>query len=91
VDGLITTAALLLAYKLNSAILDYVFASHNSYEKGHQIALQYLNLDPLLNLNLRLGEGSGAALAAQIIETSIKILNEMATFEKAGVSEKDDS
>ncbi len=88
VDGLITTAALLLAYKFNSDILDYVFASHNSFEKGHRIALQYLKLNHLLELNLRLVEGSGAALAVQIIETSIKILNEMETFKDAGVSEK---
>lgn len=55
-------------------------------EKGHKVILDYIGLEPLLNLNLRLGEGTGAALAINIVEAAVKILNEMATFEEASVS-----
>ena len=90
VDGLITTAALLLAYKFNPNVVDFVIAGHNSLEKGHRIALDYLGLRPLIDLDLRLGEGSGAALASGVLDASIKIFNEMATFSEAGVSNKND-
>ena len=90
VDGLITTAALLLAYKFNPSVVDFVFAGHNSLEKGHRIALDYLGLRPLIDLDLRLGEGSGAALASGVLDASLKIFNEMATFSEAGVSEKNE-
>lgn len=86
-DGFITTAAALLAYKLCPMVKDYLIASHNSVEIGHQIMLETMGLKPLLNLDLRLGEGTGAALAINLIEASIKILNEMATFEQANVSQ----
>jgi NaMN:DMB phosphoribosyltransferase len=65
-----------------------MIASHLSVEKGHKILLDYIGLKPLLNLDLRLGEGTGAALGISLVEASIKILNEMASFEKAGVSRK---
>ncbi len=88
IDGLITTAGLLLAYLLNHNVLDYVFPGHNSLEAGHRVALKHLGLHPLIDLNLRLGEGSGAALSVPLIESALKIFNEMATFNQAGVSEK---
>jgi nicotinate-nucleotide--dimethylbenzimidazole phosphoribosyltransferase len=65
-------------------------AAHCSQEKGHRLMLAYLELKPLLDLNMRLGEGTGAALGMSIIEASIKILTEMATFQSAGVSERMD-
>jgi len=89
IDGFISTAGALIATKLSPYVKDYLFASHLSAEKGHKIALNYLKLDPLLNLNLRLGEGTGAALAINIIEAGVRILTQMATFEEVGVSRKD--
>ena len=88
IDGFISSASALIAYKLEPKIKDYLFAGHLSEEKGHKVILEYLNLKPILNLNLRLGEGTGAVLAMNIIEASVKILNEMATFKEAGVSEE---
>ena len=67
---------------------DYLFAAHRSLEKGHAASLSWLGLKPILDLDLRLGEGTGAALAMPIIEAACKILCEMATFEEAGVSGK---
>ena len=86
IDGFISTAGALIATGLAPEVRNYLFASHLSLEKGHRIALDYLRLSPLLNLNLRLGEGTGAALAISIIEAGVKILTQMATFEEAGVS-----
>lgn len=86
IDGFISTAGALIARQLCPHVVEYVFASHLSAEKGHILALDYLDLSPLLDLNMRLGEGTGAALAISIIEASAKILREMATFENAGVS-----
>lgn len=86
-DGFITTAGVLIAYQINPEIRHYVFASHRSEEIGHRAQLQYLGLRPLLDLNLRLGEGTGSALAMLLVEASLKIYREMATFESAGVSE----
>jgi nicotinate-nucleotide--dimethylbenzimidazole phosphoribosyltransferase len=87
-DGFISGAAALIAYKLEPKTKDYMIAAHCSVERGHRIILDYLGLKPILDLNLRLGEGTGAALAMNIIDAGVKILNEMATFESAGVSEK---
>lgn len=89
IDGFIATAAALIAEELVPDVHPYLIASHKSQEKGHQAALRYMNLEPILDLDLRLGEGTGAALAMHIIEASIRIFNEMATFSSAGVSEKD--
>lgn len=86
-DGFITTAGVLIAYKINPEIKNFVIASHQSEERGHRIQLEYMGLRPLLKLNLRLGEGTGSALAMLIVEASLKIYREMATFESAGVSE----
>ncbi|MEO5911659.1 MAG: nicotinate-nucleotide--dimethylbenzimidazole phosphoribosyltransferase [Pelobium sp.] len=89
VDGFIVTAALLLAHSLYPEILDYCVFAHQSDENGHRKMLNYLKVEPLLNLGMRLGEGTGAALALPIIQSSVNFLNEMASFESAGVSEKD--
>jgi len=89
IDGFISTAGALIAYCINPFVKDYIFASHNSVEKGHKKALDFMELKPLLDLNLRLGEGTGAALAMTVIEASLKIYCEMSTFEEAGVSKND--
>jgi nicotinate-nucleotide--dimethylbenzimidazole phosphoribosyltransferase len=88
VDGFIASAALLVAYQLKPHILDYCVFSHVSNEQGHQALLTYLNAQPLLNLELRLGEGSGIAVAYPLIQSALLFLNEMATFADAGVDEQ---
>lgn len=88
VDGFISTAAAMIAVSLAPAAREYMIAAHVSQERGHAIMLKWLGLNPLLDLNLRLGEGTGAALAFQLVEASTRILCEMATFGEAGVSEK---
>ncbi|MCM8781987.1 MAG: nicotinate-nucleotide--dimethylbenzimidazole phosphoribosyltransferase, partial [Candidatus Omnitrophica bacterium] len=87
-DGFISTAGTLLAYKLAPLVKDYIFAAHRSQEKGHEVALEYIGLEPILDLDMRLGEGTGAALAIGLIEAGIKIFNEMATFGQAAVSKE---
>ena len=87
IDGFISTCAALIAYVIEPKVRDYLIASHCSVEKGHKIVLEYLGLKPILDLSLRLGEGTGAALAMNIVDAAVKVLNEMATFEAAGVSE----
>lgn len=87
VDGFISTAAAMIAVALNNRVKEYLFASHQSVEVGHQFMWEYIGQKPILNLSMRLGEGTGAALAMFIIEAAVKILNEMATFTEAGVSE----
>jgi len=87
-DGFISSAGGLLACKLAPAARDYIFAAHISQEKGHRIALKTIGLEPVLDLDMRLGEGTGAALAMGIIEGAAKILNEMATFGEAKVSKE---
>ncbi len=86
VDGFISTAGAMIAVALNHRIRDYLFASHQSVEVGHQFMWEYIGQKPILNLSMRLGEGTGAALAMSIVEAAVKILNEMATFSEAGVS-----
>lgn len=90
IDGFISGAAALIAYTLTPKVKDYMIASHSSVEKGHKIILDYIGLSPLLDLNLRLGEGTGSALGISIVEASVKILTEMATFNSASVSERID-
>jgi nicotinate-nucleotide--dimethylbenzimidazole phosphoribosyltransferase len=85
VDGFISTAGALVAMRLNPTVKDYLFFSHQSAEKGHKTFFSKEGLRPLLDLNLRLGEGTGAAIAMQIIEDAVKIHNEMATFEEVGI------
>ena len=87
-DGFISGAAALIATSLSPQVKPYLIASHQSAEQGHQVLLEYLGLKPLLNLDLRLGEGTGAALGIFLVEASLKVLDEMVTFDEAGVSEK---
>lgn len=87
VDGFISTAGALLAQGLCPAAADYMIASHRSLEPGHHVALERLGKKPLLDLELRLGEGTGAVLAMHLVEAAVGILTRMATFEEAGVSE----
>jgi len=86
VDGFISTAAALIAVGLAPQLRPYLIASHRSQERGHGVMLEWLGLQPLLDLDLRLGEGTGAALGIFLAEAACKILREMATFEEAGVS-----
>ncbi|MYM90448.1 nicotinate-nucleotide--dimethylbenzimidazole phosphoribosyltransferase [Rugamonas sp. FT82W] len=88
IDGFIVTSALLVAARLQPAILDYCVFAHCSNENGHQQMLAALGAKPLLNLGLRLGEGTGCALALPLLHASVNFLNQMATFESAQVSEK---
>ncbi len=88
VDGFISGAAALIAAGLDPAVKPYLIAAHQSVEAGHRRALDHLDLRPLLNLDLRLGEGTGAALAMPLVEAAARLLNEMATFDEAGVSDK---
>lgn len=88
VDGFIATSALLVAHALHPEVLDYCVFSHCSAEPGHQRQLAFLGVQPLLELDLRLGEGSGAALAFPIIRAALALMNDMAGFADAGVSEK---
>jgi len=89
VDGFISTAAAMIAVGLAPGVREYLISAHQSVEIGHLAMLKHLNLEPLLDLNLRLGEGTGSALAFHLIEASRRILREMATFEEAGVSDKE--
>ncbi len=86
VDGFISTAAATAACAINSNVRDYLFFSHTSNEQGHKKILDKLQIKSILDLGLRLGEGTGAALAMTIIDASIKIYNEMATFSSAAVA-----
>jgi nicotinate-nucleotide--dimethylbenzimidazole phosphoribosyltransferase len=80
IDGLICTSAALIAQQINPAVTQYLIAGHSSTEPGHRIALSHLGLEPLLTLEMRLGEGTGAALALPIIEAAMRTLNEMGTL-----------
>jgi nicotinate-nucleotide--dimethylbenzimidazole phosphoribosyltransferase len=88
IDGFITTAALLVAARLQPNILHYCVFTHCSDESGHKAMLDFLKVKPLLNINLRLGEGTGAALAYPLVLASVNFLNKMASFESASVSQK---
>ena len=89
VDGFISTAAAMIAVGLVPYVRNYLFGAHNSVEIGHRAMLKYLGLNPLIDLNLRLGEGTGAVLAFHLIEAASRILREMATFAEAGVTDKE--
>lgn len=89
VDGFITTAAFLVAHAMNDKIMENAIFCHASKEKGHRLMHEYLNVEALVDLNMRLGEGSGAAVAFPIIKASVNFMNNMASFEDAGVSNKD--
>lgn len=89
VDGFISTAGAILAGCLAPPSLDYMIASHRSMEPGHRLALGALGMKPLLDLDLRLGEGTGAALAMPLVDAAVRVLTEIATFGEAGVSKAD--
>ncbi|UHA76103.1 nicotinate-nucleotide--dimethylbenzimidazole phosphoribosyltransferase [Paenibacillus sp. 481] len=90
IDGFISTAAALAAVRLAPAVKPYIIASHLSEERGHHALLAALNVKPALHMNMRLGEGTGAVLMFQLIDAAIRIMDEMATFAEAGVSNKED-
>lgn len=88
IDGFISTAGALIACEMSKEVKDYIFASHNSVEKGHKVMLERMGLRPFVDLDLRLGEGTGAAIGIMLVEAGVRIYNEMATFGDAGVSEE---
>ena len=87
VDGFISTAAAAIACAVEPRVKDFLFAAHRSSEPGHEALLKFIGQEPLLDLNMRLGEGTGAALAMTLVESATRLMNEMATFSSAGVSE----
>jgi nicotinate-nucleotide--dimethylbenzimidazole phosphoribosyltransferase len=89
VDGFTVTVAVALAARLDRAVLDYCVFGHCSAEQAHRALLQHLEAEPLLDLGMRLGEGTGAALALAVIRAAIALFTDMATFESAGVSNRD--
>jgi len=88
IDGFIVTGALLVAHAIAPAILDYCVFAHRSHEAGHAVQLAHLGAEPLVQLDLRLGEGTGAALAYPLVQAAVNFLTEMASFESAGVAGK---
>ncbi|HEU6453955.1 MAG TPA: nicotinate-nucleotide--dimethylbenzimidazole phosphoribosyltransferase, partial [Roseateles sp.] len=88
IDGFIVTAALLVAVRINPAVRECCVFAHCSDEAGHALQLRHLNAQPLLQLGLRLGEGTGAALAYPLLKAACAFLDEMASFDAAGVSQK---
>ena len=87
-DGFISTAGALIAHALCPTVKDYLFAGHCSEEAGHRIMLNHLGLEPILDIGMRLGEGTGAALAMGIIDGAVRMFKEVLTFEEAGVANK---
>lgn len=90
VDGFISTAAAMIAVTVAPAVKPYLISAHRSQEYGHAAMLAWLGLDPLVDMHMRLGEGTGAALGISLAEAACKVLAEMATFAEAGVSDKSD-
>ncbi len=88
VDGFIVTSALLAAHAIACNVLSYCIFGHRSQEPGHRVQLDYLDAQPLMELDLRLGEGTGAALALPLVQAAVNFLNDMASFESAGVSDQ---
>lgn len=86
IDGFIMTACILAASKLNPQVLDYAIFGHQGDESGHKLMLQALDADPILHLDLRLGEGSGAVCAYPIIDSAVRMINEMDNFQSVGVT-----
>ncbi|MDP3912708.1 MAG: nicotinate-nucleotide--dimethylbenzimidazole phosphoribosyltransferase [Bacteroidota bacterium] len=89
IDGFIATAAALTAIRINPEVRENCVFCHSSDERGHRLMLQNMNARPMLQLNLRLGEGTGAALALPLVQAAVNFLNEMASFETSGVANKD--
>lgn len=87
IDGFISTAGALIAHSMCPTVTEYLFAGHCSEEAGHRIMLRHLGLSPILDLGMRLGEGTGAVLAMTLMQAAIRIFNEVMTFEQAGIAE----
>ncbi len=88
VDGFIASAAFLAATQFTPQVKDYAVFCHKSEEKGHRSMLDYMGVNPLLDMNMRLGEGTGCAVAYPVLQSAVNFFNEMASFESAGVSDK---
>ena len=88
VDGFTVTVAAALAARIEPKVLEYCVFAHRSAEQAHSALLKYLKAEPLLDLGLRLGEGTGGALAIPLLRSAVALFSDMATFESAGVSEK---
>ena len=88
-DGFIATSALIVAHAINPAVVDYCLFAHQSNEQGHKLMLEHLDAEPILHLGMRLGEGTGSAIAYPLIQSAVNFMNEMSSFEDAGVSNKD--
>jgi nicotinate-nucleotide--dimethylbenzimidazole phosphoribosyltransferase len=86
IDGFIATTAYLVAQAIEPNVKDYCIFCHQSHEQGHKRLLEYIEVEPLLNLNMRLGEGTGVAVAYPLIQSAVNFMNEMASFDSAGVS-----
>lgn len=91
IDGFIATSALLAAHALQSDVLDYCIACHQSNEQAHRMMLEMMGIEPLMKLDMRLGEGTGAAVAYPLVVSAVNFVNQMNSFEGAGVSQKDES
>lgn len=91
IDGFNISASLLIAQLINKDVMEYCIFTHQSEEKGHQLMIEHLGGEPLLRLNMRLGEGTGAAIAYPLVESAVRFLNEMASFEEANVSQNEDT
>ncbi len=89
IDGFIATAAVITAIQIDASVKENCIFCHSSDEKGHKLMLEYLNVKPLLQLGMRLGEGGGAAIALPLVKSAVNFLNEMSSMEDAGVSNKD--
>ena len=88
IDGFISTAGYLIAHAIDPRVKPYCLFSHQSSEQAHQLLLNHLDVKPILNLGMRLGEGTGVAVCFPVIQSAINFLNEMASFESASVSDK---
>jgi len=89
IDGYISTAAAMIAVKLAPLVGQYLIAAHTSQERGHHLMMDWLGVKPLLDLQMRLGEGTGSVLAMSLVDAACKILNEMSSFSEAGVAQKE--
>ncbi len=85
IDGFISGASALIACKMAPQVKDYIIAAHLSEEPGHKVLLEVIGVEPMLRMRMRLGEGTGAVLAFNVIEAATRIMSEMATFKEAGV------
>lgn len=90
-DGFISTAAAAVACAIAPDVKDYLFAGHCSEEPGHRFLLSFIGISPILRLGMRLGEGTGAVLAMPVIDSAVRLFNEMATFSSAGVSGRNEA